>query len=79
MISYFNLNFKISLESCPISIQWLQAGNGQSMLGVLTETELHVYSEAKIKVVHTNTGKLGQTTWFHLASVRLKSCYYIDI
>jgi hypothetical protein len=72
-IAYFNLSFKIRLEGCPISVQWMETGNGQSMLGMLTETEVKVYSETKIKEAYTVTGKVREIPWFHLASVRLFS------
>lgn len=73
----FNLSGRVSLVGCPTSMQWLEVGNGQSMLGFLTETEVHVYAEARGSSEepkpYTEIENPRQIPWIFLASAVLFS------
>eukprot|EP00250_Pteridium_aquilinum_P017322 c23571_g1_i1 orf=63-7415(+) len=78
----FNLRGRISLAGCPTSMQWLDLGNGASLLGLLTQSEVQVYVELrafnKSQNSFTDRQNLGQQTsvefsQFVLASVVLFS------
>lgn len=73
-----NLSGRASLAGCPTSVQWLDLGNGGSLLGVMTQSEVQVYAESRDynRSLNPFTDKqknLVQFSWVLLASVPLFS------